>query len=152
MQAGAEHVLSGFEAVADLALSEYLRSPLRVAHALGLRDLGEREQNQSAAQDAIQLHPAFLPSCEPPALASITSRLGRPGSFKACTIFGFCLKSKVIANSTVCCRQERLSRARDEEKIATAHTLRRRVRHADSSPDRWFRQRESSNGVCGVAR
>jgi hypothetical protein len=76
MQAGAEHVLAGFEAVADLALSEYLRPPLRVAHTLGLRDLGEREQNHSAAQDAIQLHPAFLPSCEPPAHASVTSRRG----------------------------------------------------------------------------
>ena len=40
VQAGAEQVLSGFEAMADFALSEHLRATLRVAHTLSLRDQG----------------------------------------------------------------------------------------------------------------
>src|SRR5271170_4974543 len=47
-----------FEAMADLALSEYLRPTLRVAHSLGMRDHGDREQNHRPTQDARQLHHA----------------------------------------------------------------------------------------------
>src|SRR6516164_10390128 len=44
VQAGANHVLPGFEAMADLALIEYLRPALSIARALGLRDQSEQQR------------------------------------------------------------------------------------------------------------
>src|SRR5208283_4425910 len=75
-----EHVLSRFEAMADLALSEHLRPALRVACVLGLRGQSRRKHNRRAGQDTRQLHHAFSPSCEAPACHRIASKARPDGS------------------------------------------------------------------------
>jgi hypothetical protein len=46
--------------MANLALSEYLRSALSVVQTLGVRNEGQWEQNHCSVQDPRQFHHAFL--------------------------------------------------------------------------------------------